>query len=121
VVMVGSGIWLGLLALANVRDRRGEIGILRALGLRASQILFIFLGKAVAMGLSGALLGYIGGRAMGALWRESPGGSPIQIAFIDLQLLVLVLIGAPLLAALASWLPAISAAQQDPAVVLREE
>ena len=35
VVLVGSGIWIGLLALANVRDRRGEIGLLRALGLRS--------------------------------------------------------------------------------------
>jgi predicted lysophospholipase L1 biosynthesis ABC-type transport system permease subunit len=63
VVMVGSGVWIGLLALANVRDRRGEIGILRALGLRSRQILLIFLGKAVATGLAGACLGYVAGRA----------------------------------------------------------
>jgi putative ABC transport system permease protein len=121
VVMVGGGVWIGLLALANVRDRRGEIGILRALGLRSRQILLIFLGKAVATGLAGACLGYVAGRVIGVMWREAPGAPPIHLAFVDLRLLLLVVAAAPLLAALASWLPAISAAQQDPAMVLREE
>ena len=121
VVVVGSGVWIGLLALANVRDRRGEIGILRALGLRSRQILLIFLGKAVATGLAGACLGYLAGRLVGILWREAPGAPPIHLALVDPRLLLVVLAAAPLLAALASWLPAISAAQQDPATVLREE
>ncbi len=121
VVMVGSGVWIGLLVLVNVRDRRGEIGILRALGLRSHQILLIFLGKAVVTGLAGACVGYVVGRVIGVSWREVPGAPAIHLAFVDLRLLLLVLAAAPLLAALASWLPAISAAQQDPAVVLREE
>lgn len=121
VVLVGSAIWIGLLALANVRDRRGEIGILRALGLRSRQVLLIFLGKAVAIGFGGALLGYIIGRAVGAMWREAPGLPPIPVDFVDPKLLLLVLVAAPLLAALASWLPAMIATQQDPAVVLCEE
>ena len=119
--MIGSGVWISLLALGNVRDRRAEIGILRALGLRSWQILVIFLGKAIAMGLAGACLGYAAGREIGLLWREAPGAPPIHLAYFDLRLLLLVLAAAPLLAALASWLPAMSAAQQDPATVLREE
>ncbi len=121
VVLAGSSVWLGLLALANVRERRAEIGILRALGLRSGQILLVFLSKAMAIGFTGACLGYLGGRVVGALWREAGGAPPVQIAFVDLRLLVLVLVAAPLVAALASWLPAATAAQQDPAVVLREE
>jgi hypothetical protein len=121
IVVIASSVWLGLLALANVRDRRSEIGILRALGLRSRQVLAIFLGKAVAIGLAGAGLGYLAGRLIGTLWREAPGATPIPLAFVDGRLLLLVLVAAPLLAAVASWLPAISAAQQDPAVVLREE
>jgi len=121
VVVLGSAVWIGFLALANVRDRRAEIGILRALGLRSRQILSIFLGKAVVIGLAGATFGYLAGRLIGAAWRETPGAPPIEIAFLDLQLLVMMLVAAPLLAALASWLPAMMAAQQDPADVLREE
>jgi ABC-type lipoprotein release transport system permease subunit len=121
VVIVGSGIWIGLLALANVRDRRGEIGILRALGLRSTQILLIFLAKAAATGLAGACLGYAAGRGLGILWHEVPGEVPIRLAFIDPRLLLLVLAAAPLWTSLASWLPAFNAAQQDPATVLRGE
>jgi hypothetical protein len=121
VVMLGSSVWIGLLALANVRDRRGEIGILRALGLRTHQLLSIVLGKAGVIGLAGGCLGYVAGRVIGALWREAPGTPAIGTAFVDLRLLLLVLVAAPLLAVLASWLPALSAAQQDPAVALREE
>jgi putative ABC transport system permease protein len=120
VLVLGSGIWIGLLALANVRDRRSEIGILRALGLRSRQILMIFLGKAFVIGLAGAGLGYIAGRWIGRIWRDAPGAPSIYLPFVEPRLLLLVLIAAPVLAVLASWLPAIYAAQQDPAVALRE-
>jgi len=120
VITAGSGVWLGLLALANVRERRDEIGILRALGLRSRQILLIFLGKAVVIGLAGAGLGYALGRGLGMWWRETPDAAAPTLGFWDVHLLALVLVAAPLLAALASWLPALIAAQQDPADVLRE-
>jgi len=121
VIMLGSAVWIGFLTLANVRDRRAEIGILRALGLRSRQILVIFLGKAVVVGFIGAAIGYFAGRLIGWTWRETPGAPPVEMALIDQQLMLLVLIAAPLLTALASWLPAMIAAQQDPADVLREE
>ena len=121
LVVLGSSIWIGLLALANVRDRRGEIGLLRALGLQTHQILTIILGKAIVIGLAGACVGYLAGRVIGAGWREAPCTAPIDIALIDPRVLGLMLVATPALAALASWLPAISATQQDPAVVLREE
>ena len=120
VVMLGCAVWIGFLALANIRERRNEIGILRALGLHSHQILLIFLGKAVLVGLIGAVLGFVGGSLIGAAWRDAPGAPPITMAWMDPQLLLLVLIVAPLLAALASWLPAMLAAQQDPADILRE-
>ena len=119
-LMLASGIWIGLLALANVRDRRGEIGILCALGMSGRKILLIFLSKAMITGLAGACLGCLAGRGIGLLWRDMPGAVPIPMAFFDLKLFLPVLLAAPLLAALASWLPAITAAQQDPAAVLRE-
>ena len=121
LVILGSSIWIGLLALANVRDRRGEIGLLRALGLQTHQILTVILGKAVVIGLAGGCVGYLVGRVIGAWWREAPGTAPTEIALVDPRVLGLVLVATPALAALASWLPAISAAQQDPAVVLRDE
>jgi putative ABC transport system permease protein len=81
----------------------------------------IFLGKAIVIGVVGAGLGYLAGRLIGAAWREAPGAPPVPMALIDLRLLMLVMVAAPVLSALASWLPALLAAQQDPADVLREE
>jgi ABC-type lipoprotein release transport system permease subunit len=121
VVMLGCALWLGFLALANVRQRRTEIGILRALGLRSSQVLVIFLGKAVLVGFTGGITGYFAGRFAGLAWRDAPDLSPVAMAVMDPQLMLLIMVAAPLLTALVSVLPAKIAAKQDPAHVLREE
>ena len=121
VVMLGSAVWIGFLALANVRERRTEIGVLRALGLRRRQIFSLFLGKAVLTGLVGAALGYAAGVLAGNSWKEAADQTPLTLPWLDPTLLAIVLVAAPVLAAIASWLPALIAAQQDPADILREE
>lgn len=124
LVVVGAIIWVGLLALGNVRERRTEIGIWRALGLRSTQVLAIFMIKAVIVGFAGAVAGWCVGFILGAAWGNAEGvlaGDLHLSAFLDAPLLLGVLVCAPLLAALASWLPAMIAAQQDPADVLRQE
>ena len=111
LVVAGCVIWIGFLALANVRERRGEIGILRAIGLRSGQVFFIFVSKAVFMGLLGAFLGYLIGYLVGG---TGPG------TILEPALPVLVLLFAPLLAGVAALVPAVLAARQDPAVALTE-
>ena len=121
LVTLGAAVWIGLLALVNVRERTAEIGILRALGVRSRQIMLVFLGRAVLVGLAGAVLGYGIGFAVGLLAGEvSLVVHNARVLFMP-GLLVLVTATAPLLAALASWPPALAAARQDPALVLREE
>lgn len=125
LVMVACAVWIGLLALGNVRQRRSEIGILRAIGFRSKQILLVFLSKAFAMGLLGGAVGlgvgFLAGKWLGAA-LDSIGaeGANLSVPF-NPQLALLALVVAPLLAALASWIPALLAAQQDPAETLREE
>jgi ABC-type lipoprotein release transport system permease subunit len=116
----GSALWIGFLALANVRDRRAEIGIFRALGLRGRHVIFIFLGRAIAVGLAGAAMGIAAGIVIAAGWRESPDAAGGGLEGIDWIWLAGAFVIAPALAALASWLPAVHASQQDPASVLRE-
>ncbi|HUW61094.1 MAG TPA: FtsX-like permease family protein [Candidatus Bathyarchaeia archaeon] len=124
LAIVAATVWIGLLAWGNVRERRGEIGILRALGLRSRQILGVFLAKALLVGFAGAFVGYAGGLIAGMAWSAAEG-VPVTAAsaagLFDWRLLMSVLVLAPLLACVASWLPALIAAQQDPAVILREE
>lgn len=117
VAMVGSFVWIALLALGNARQRRGEIGILRAIGLRSKQVLTLFLGKALLVGVAGAILGYIAGFLIGT---SDGSGTPVGDLFDPVWLIATALL-APLLSAAASWIPALLAARQDPALVLQEE
>jgi putative ABC transport system permease protein len=120
VVMAGCAVWICLLAFSNVRERRPEIGILRALGLRSRQILFVFLAKAVVTGFVGAWLGWAAGLVVGAIWGGIPVEMQISTGLFDPALLLLAVTLAPALSGLASWVPALVAAQQDPAAVLSE-
>jgi putative ABC transport system permease protein len=121
MVIIGSTVWIALLALGNVRHRRSEIGILRAVGLRSVQVLNIFLAKAVLLGIIGAFLGYLAGFAVGVASGELTMNMQTAGKLFNPGLFFLVLFTAPLLSALASWIPALIAAGQDPAEVLREE
>jgi putative ABC transport system permease protein len=122
LVIVACIVWVGLLAFGNVRDRRGEIGILRALGVRARQVFAVFLVKAILVGLLGAAAGYVAGFGLASGWYvyESRTGVQGVAAVFGPALLAATLVVAPLLSALAALVPALMAAQQDPADVLRE-
>ncbi|HXK58816.1 MAG TPA: FtsX-like permease family protein [Acidobacteriota bacterium] len=115
LVLLISALWVGLVFYTNVRERLSEIGILRALGARSRTILSLFLGKAVLMGLTGAVAGYFLGTIIGI-----SRGEPTLVIW-DLQLIGWVSATALILSLVASWVPAYYAAQQDPADILREE
>jgi len=120
LVVLAAAIWVGLLALVNVRERRTEIGLLRALGKGSATIASLFLGKACLTGLLGAAVGFLLGTWI-AGWL---GVAALDVAAdyfsARYDVLLYALVGAPLLSAVASYLPTLSALMQDPAVVLRE-
>ena len=121
LVIAVCAVWMGLLAWLNVRERRVEIGTLRALGLRAADVLLIFLGRAAIIGAAGAGAGLIIGVPVAVRISATPGGPLSGFALVGTGACLGVLVLAPLLAMLASWLPALAATRQDPADVLREE
>ncbi|MEI8242078.1 MAG: ABC transporter permease [bacterium] len=96
------------LMMLNVRQRRYEIGLLRAIGFRRRQILALFLGKALAVAALGAALGLAGGLC------AAPGAAVGRIVWLWTPLGML---GVSLLAA---WLPALMASQEEPAPLLQE-
>ena len=121
VVVVVCAAWVGLLSLLNVRERRHEIGLLRALGFGSGPIAGLFITRSALMGLIGALSGF----GVGTWLALELGGDIFKITFKSAEpawdtFLPLVL-GAPVLAALAGLLPAVVAVTQDPATVLTEE
>ena len=121
VVVLGAAIWIGLLALSNVRERRVEIGVFRAMGIGSAQIAALFLGKAVLVGLVGAAVGFALGTYLAL--HFGPQIFPLTARAIvpKFSLLFWSLLGAPLLCVIASYLPTVHAIVQDPAEVLREE
>ena len=124
LVVVAACLMVALVSLMNVRERRAEIGVLRALGTRSRQIFGLFVARAALLGIVGAALGYAAGFFGGAAWERLAYGaasatSPPEL-FLPQVLLGVVVLG-PLLAVLAGWLPAVLAVSEDPAVALREQ
>lgn len=113
-------VWMGLLAYANVKQRSAEIGILRAIGLRSTHILGMFLTKAVLIGLLGAMFGFGLGLVAGTMLSDLGLSRESINTLFSPAWLITSFILAPVMAAIASWLPAFLAATQDPAVVLQD-
>jgi ABC-type antimicrobial peptide transport system permease subunit len=121
VVVTGCALWIGVLAMLNVRERRQEIGVFHALGYGMPHIASLFLGKAVALGLIGALIGFAVGTGL-SLWL-GPGIFEVTASMIqpDYALLGWSMLLAPMFAALCSMIPTAIAVSEDPADILRVE
>ncbi len=120
VLGIGAA-WVGILAALNVRERRAELGLWRALGHGSGRIAALFLGRAVLLGIAGAALGYFLGNAVGLhygpkLYPVTAGGFASEPVLLGWALLV-----TPAFAALAAFLPAMIAVAQDPAETLRAD
>jgi hypothetical protein len=121
-VMIGGACgWVGFLCYLNVRRRRGEIAILRAIGVGSGAISRMILLRSVGLGLLGAAAGYpLGLLGAGRLAEEAMGGAAMPSGFQPLVFAAVVAGGAAV-SALAAWPPAMSAAREDPACVLQQE
>ncbi len=119
LVVLACAVWVALLALANVRERLPEIGLLRALGRRSASIAWLFLSRAVLVGLLGGALGFAVGAYLSSQLAQRAFQLPdgLEPAY---HLMGWTVLGAPALCALASYLPTLRALAQDPAVVLRD-
>jgi len=120
-VIIGCGLFIGVLAMLNVRARKKEIGILRALGYSSINICILFLGKAVLIGVAGAVVGFFCGS-----WLALKFGPEIFLTTAaEIKPVYFLLIGsliwAPVFAAISSFVPAAIAISDDPAQTLGEE
>ena len=120
IVLTGCALLIGLLAFLNVRDRQAEVGILRAIGLKSSQVYSIFLYKALFIGLLGALAGVPLGHLVATRAAKSHASTQAELLSANGGLFLLVLLATPLITLIASWIPTLCAVQQDPSETLRE-
>jgi putative ABC transport system permease protein len=102
---------------ANVTERRREIGTLMALGATPRLVSRLFLGKALVIGVTGGLLGYVAGTALAV--GAGPYWAGITVRPVA-SLVVVALVLAAAVAVVASYLPARRAALIDPCLCFRE-
>ncbi len=115
IALLVGGIGIANTMVVAVLERRGEIGLRRALGARAGQIASQFVGEAIVLaglgGLAGVLCGSIG--VLGyAAWQGQVSVVPVEV-----------LVGGPLVAlavgVVAGLYPALSASRLSPTIALR--
>jgi len=101
-----------------VNERTSEIGLLRALGARRSQVLSLFLGEAIVLAAVGGIAGLVLGVGIANLLHLALPALPVHTPwfFVVLAEAVAVLIGLA-----AGVLPAQRAARLDPVEALRAE
>jgi putative ABC transport system permease protein len=126
VIIASISILVGAVGIVNtmttsVLERRKEIGIMKAIGARNSQIFMQFLIESGLLGFVGGLVGVILGVAIGVagvLGINSWIGSEVSPS-IDFILVGGALVGSFIIGAIAGIVPAMNAAKQDPVEALR--
>jgi putative ABC transport system permease protein len=118
VVLLVGGLVVMTTMMATVTERTQEIGILRAVGFRRTQVarvvLLEALGVNVAGGLTGWLAGSLAARLLGPVLAELSTPIPLdgRLAFVAIGLAIL-------LGASGGTYPALRAARMEPSQALR--
>lgn len=117
VCMVTGGVGVMNILLVSVRERRREIGLMKAVGGTSGQVAALFLLEAVSYALSGGVLGLILGAGMIALFGELIGLS----AHLTAGAAIPTLLAAAVLGVLFGVAPAMKASAMLPVDALRQE
>jgi putative ABC transport system permease protein len=117
ISLLVGGIGIMNIMLASVVERYREIGVRRAVGAHKLDINLQFLTEALAISVTGGILGIVGGIVISYIIEISAGITTIiTIPSILLSFFVAVAIGI-----IFGFFPAKKAAQQDPVNALRHE
>jgi putative ABC transport system permease protein len=121
VIITACAVWIAVLGFTNVRARREEIGILRAIGVRGQKIMLMFVTRHILFGVLGGAMGFVAGVLAAIYFSDAHEGTQIRMIDLNLSWAGLFLMsvgGAAALAVIAGWIPTIVAARQDPAEIL---
>jgi len=114
-LLAGVGLY-GVLA-TSVRQRTAEIGVRMAVGAAPSRIFRLIVGKGLWLSVIGIVIGLLASlaftRILASMLVEVKPTDPVTLASVTVLFL--------LIAAMASWLPALRAARLDPTIALRNE
>lgn len=118
ISLLVGGIGIITIMTISVNERTTEIGLLRALGAKQSQILSLFLGEAIVLSAIGGASGLLLGIGIAQLLHAALPGLPVHTPWT----FVLMAEGLAIVIGLAAGvLPARRAAKLDPVEALRSE
>ena len=118
ISLLVGGIGIITIMTISVNERTTEIGLLRALGAKQTQILSLFLGEAIVLSAVGGASGLLLGIGIAQLLHAALPGLPVHTPWT----FVLIAEGLAILIGLAAGvLPARRAAKLDPVEALRSE
>jgi len=121
VSLLVAGVAIFNVMLMSTRERRGEIGVLRAVGVQRSDVLRTLLVEAVLLGI----LGGLGGVALSilaafGLYRFSPIGLDVVLAPSNVVFLAVAFCFGVVVALASGLYPAWVAANEHPVEALRD-
>lgn len=116
--LIAAALAVAATSAATVLERRGEIGILKAIGATNSAVAGMFLAEQLMLALAGGLCGFALGLALAWVLGASIFGTP---ASPRLTLLPVILGIAVLIVIIGSLIPLRRAARLNPAPILRGE
>jgi len=135
VALLVAGVGIANAMIMAIYERTREIGLMKAVGARNRDVMFVFLGEAGAIGTlggaGGALLGWllaklislIGGSYIAAMASQS-GATDLEIpalAFTPLWLLLFAVLFSTFIGIVSGVYPALRATRLDPIAALRYE
>ncbi len=127
VIIAMISVFVGAVGIVNtmttsVMERRKEIGIMKAIGAKNSQIFFQFLIEAGLLGTIGGIIGVSIGTFLsytGTILIGNYIGSDLSFN-INILLIIFVLTGSFLIGAISGISPAMQAAKQNPVEALKK-
>ena len=116
-LLVGA-IGIVTIMIIAINERVNEIGLLRALGAKRSQVLSLFLGEAIVLAAVGGISGLVLGIGIAQLLHAALPALPVHtpLLYVVLAEAIAIVIGL-----ISGVMPARRAAQLDPVEALRSE
>jgi putative ABC transport system permease protein len=116
VVVITIGLVAANTAAMSIRERRGEIAVMRSMGFPSGTILSLLLGESFVIGLIGGLIGC--GAAFGVL-HLAPGIGDLSSIHMPARILIETLVAASFIGLLSAWVPARAASRMNITEALR--
>ena len=120
VVVLTIGLVAANTAAMSIRERRGEIAVMRSIGFTSRTILSLLLSESLLIGLMGGLLGCGSAYVVLKLFSVSSGAmGPLSTIRMPAVVLIETLLASALIGVLSALVPAASAARRNIVDTLR--